>query len=294
MDEITKISKGEFKNSGLKNLLNIPEKDIPKLIYIKGSPPSKELKYISIVGSRAYSEYGARALEKIVSELSGYDVVIVSGLALGIDTLAHKNAIKYGLKTIAVPGSGLGDKALYPKSNFKLSKDILNSGGCLLSEFEPDFEATPWSFPQRNRIMAALSDLTLVIEAGEKSGTLITARLANEYGKNVGVIPSSIFRENSKGSNDLLNQGAIPIFSGDDVLEILGIEKKESVENMKLFDDMSDEEKILYSKLKEPIYKVDLIEELSDRFEIQKITELLSIMEIKGYTKEAYGKIYRN
>lgn len=289
-----KIPKSEYKHSLLKNLLNIPEKDIPEYVYVNGSlPDTKKYKLITVIGSRANSPYAARAIEKLISEISGYDIVIVSGLALGIDTLAHKNALKYGLPTIAVPGSGLNDKVLYPKSNFQLSREVLEKEGCLISEFDPDFAATPWSFPQRNRVMAALSDLTLVIEASEKSGTLITARIANDYGKEVAVIPSSIFSENSKGSNMLLKQGATPVFSGKDILEILEIDEKEKVENLRLFDDMTDDEKIIYLKLKEPVYKTDLVELLSDTFEAPKTLELLSLMEIKGYISESLSKIYR-
>ncbi len=295
MDEIKKISQSNFHDTVLENLLNVPKEDTAKNIYLKGTIPNFEkYKFISVVGSRSHSPYAARALEKIISELSGYDIVIVSGLALGIDTLAHKYAIKYRLPTIAVPGSGLNDKVLYPKSNFKLSKDILSNGGCLISEYEPNFSATSWSFPKRNRIMAALSDLTLVIEAGEKSGTLITARIANEYGKDVCVIPSSIFNENSVGSNNLLKQGAFPIFSGKDILNILKIEEKENLKEMINLDDLTTEEKIIYQNLREPIYKSDLIDKLSERLTVQKISETLSLMEIKGLVKESLNKIYRN
>jgi DNA processing protein len=143
--KIEKIEKENFNQSFLSSLLEIP--DCPKEIYFQGKLESfldrKNTKFVAIVGSRQHSNYGAQALEKIISELSGYNIVIVSGLALGIDSLAHKLALKYNLKTIAVPGSGLAEKVIYPRSNFSLAQNILKKNGLLLSEFEPNFKATP-------------------------------------------------------------------------------------------------------------------------------------------------------
>ena len=210
--QIRELSKNEFPAS----LLEIPQP--PKKLYVAGELPPEGSILLAVVGSRKYTSYGADACEKIIEGLSGYPIVIVSGLALGIDALAHKAALKAGLKTLAVPGSGIDSKVIYPRTNLSLAEEIVEKGGCLLSEYEPDFQASTWSFPARNRIMAGLSRAILVIEAGERSGTLITARLATEYNRDVYVIPNGIFSPGSQGSNKLLKQGAYPITESSDIL----------------------------------------------------------------------------
>src|SRR3989344_4788228 len=179
------------KESWPKELLEIPQP--PETLYIRGKLPAPEFVRLCVVGSRKYTPYGREACEKLIGELRGHPVCIVSGLALGIDRIAHEAALKAGLPTIAVPGSGLDIEVIYPKSNLGLAKDILKHGGCLLSELPPKEKATTWTFPQRNRIMAGLSRAVLIIEAEQKSGTLITSRLATEYNRDVLTVPGSIF-----------------------------------------------------------------------------------------------------
>lgn len=273
--------------------LNIPEKlkeipDSPKKLFIEGSLPDGEFKYLAVVGSRKYTPYGKSACEKIIGELRGQPIIIVSGLALGIDSIAHEEAIKNNLKTIAIPGSGLDKSVLYPKTNYALSRKIINSGGCLISEFEPKFKATTWSFPQRNRIMAGLCDAVLLIEAEEKSGTLITARLAMEYNRDVLVVPGSIFSKNSTGTNRLIKDGAHPVTGSEDVLNILGLDAKTKERDYK---DCSDVEKSVLKLLENPKSK----EELFNLFdgEISELNMAISLLEIKGYIKESTGEIYR-
>ena len=266
-------------------LLEIPDK--PKKMYIAGDFPEGEVKYLAVVGSRKHSNYGRVACERIIEGLRGYPVVIISGLALGIDSLAHEAALRAGLKTIAVPGSGLSEKAIYPKSNFILANKILKAGGCLLSEFEPDFQATNWSFPMRNRIMAALSDAVLLIEAQEKSGTLITARLAMDYNRDVLVVPGEIFSETSTGTNMLLKDGAHPCLGTKEVLEFLGFKEQKQVD--KNYDDCTDVEKELLKLLYEPISK----EELMQKYEgsATELNTALSLLELKGHIEETLGEI---
>src|SRR5574344_927429 len=192
---------------------NIPEMlreipDCPDKLYIKGKLPSQDSKLLCVVGSRKYTSYGKDVCEKLISGLRGYDITIVSGLALGIDSIAHKTALDSGLKTIAVPGSGLDESVLYPSTHKQLAEKILENGGALISEFEPNFRATPYSFPQRNRIMAGISHAVLVIEAETKSGTLITSKFATEYNRDVLTVPGSIFSKNSEGPNMLIRLGA--------------------------------------------------------------------------------------
>lgn len=270
-----------------RRILEIPDK--PKELYIEGQYPDENLKFLAIVGSRKYTSYGKDVCEKIIRELRDYPIVVVSGLALGIDSIAHEEAIKNNITTIAVPGSGLSEKVLYPRTNFNLSRKILRSNGCLVSEFKPDFRATNWSFPQRNRIMAGLCDAVLVIEAEEKSGTLITARLAMEYNRDVLVVPGQIFSKNSTGTNQLIKDGAHPVTCVSDILNILGL--KENTQNDKNYEDCSEEEKEILLLLKSPISKEELLFICGK--DITTLNMILSLLEIKGYIKETMGEIKR-
>lgn len=283
--KIKKLSKKEFP----KALLEIPQP--PEDLWIIGELPKDEnLIYLSVVGSRKFTSYGKESCEKIIAGLQGYPIVIVSGFAIGIDTISHKKAMQVGLKTIVFPGSGLGNEAIYPKTNVRLMKEVVESGGCLISEFEPDFKATQWSFPMRNRLMAGISKAVLVIEAEERSGTLITARLATEYNRDVLAIPGSIFSSSSNGTNRLIRQGATPITCADDVLEALGFERKNDKEKQKsLFLDLSPEEKKVVELLREPIPRDDLIRAM--KMPIPNANAILSIMEIKEIIKEEMGEI---
>ncbi len=197
--------------------------DPPEKLYVKGEFPVAE-KYLTVVGTRKPSSYGADAVRTLLAGLRGLPVTIVSGLALGTDALAHQAALENNIPTIAVPGSGLSDKVLYPAANRELAKRILQAGGCLLSEFEPNFKATDFSFPQRNRIMAGLSHATLVIEAQLKSGTLITSKFATQYNRDILAVPGSIFSTLSEGPHMLIRLGATPITTGEELRAALGFE----------------------------------------------------------------------
>lgn len=282
--KIEKLSKNKFPTP----LLEIPQP--PENLWIIGDIPSEELVYLSVVGSRKFTTYGKEACEKLITGLKGYPVVIVSGFAMGIDTIAHKTAMKVGLTTLVFPGSGLSSEAIFPKVNANMMKEIVNAGGCFISEFEPDFKATHWTFPMRNRLMAGISKAVLVIEAQEKSGTLITARLATEYNRDVLAVPGSIYSLNAKGTNRLIRQGATPITSAEDLLEALGFEKEdEEDKQQKLFEDLSPEEKKVIEILHEPMPRDELIRTL--KMPIQNANSLISVMEIKGLIKEEYGEI---
>ncbi len=278
------------KKSFLPQLLEIPQP--PKKLFLLGSLPDPETKFLTIVGSRKFSNYGREACENIIAGLQGYNISIVSGLALGTDTIAHNAALTAGLHTIAIPGSGLDPKVIYPRTNFQLAKKIVDSGGALLSEFEPDFRATRWSFPQRNRIMAGLADAVLITESTKKSGTLITARMAVDYNKTVLAIPGSIFSESSKGANRLLARGAMPVMESADILEALNIEQEEKSEkNTRVIECTAQEAKIL-ELLNEPTPRDNLIRQA--KLSAEKANSLFSILEIKGLIKEVGGKIYRD
>lgn len=270
--------------------------DPPKELWLEGELPNeKENKFLAVVGSRRYSRYGKEATEELVAGLAGYPIVIVSGLALGIDAIAHQSALKNKLLTIAVPGSGLSREVLHPFSNHRLADEIVEAGGCLMSELEPDCPAGLHTFPRRNRIMAGLSHATLIVEAGEKSGTLITARLAMEYNRDVLVVPGSIFSPSSRGANELIHHGAMPINNSVDLLHALGFNLDSDIEKFadrqaKLFIDLSPvEQKIVELLQVESLPRDELIEltELS----ITDANIILSSMEIKGVIKEAMGEI---
>jgi len=285
IQNIRKLSKEEFP----KQILEIPQP--PKNLFIEGVFPDPSKIFLTVVGSRKYTSYGREVCEKLIEGLRGYPIVIVSGLALGLDSIAHRAAIKSGLQTIAFPGSGISRKVLYPATNVQLAEDIVKAGGALISEHEPDFRATTWSFPQRNRLMAGVSKATLIIEAEEKSGTLITARLALDYNREVYAVPGNIFSFSSFGTNRLIREGATPITKSVDLLSALGfsVEKKMSDENA--FLDCSNEERKVLEILREPISRDELARNVD--FPIHQLNTIISLLEIKGLISEQFGEIHR-
>lgn len=269
-------------------LLEIPEP--PKELWCVGEPPKIDAIYLVVVGSRHHTQYGKEVCKKLIQGLSGYPITIVSGLAIGMDTIAHQSALEAGLTTIAFPGSGLGNESLYPKSNWRLANTIVESGGCLLSELSPDTKAAPWTFPKRNRLMAGIAHAVLLIEAEEKSGTLITARLGLDYNREVLAIPGSIFSINSFGTNRLIKEGAQPVTSSEDILDALGLDRVLSISERQVIET-TDEEKEILALLKEPKDKDTLIRELG--MPITEIHSLLTVMEIKGLIKDTGTLVIR-
>lgn len=272
-------------------LKQIPDK--PEKLYAQGNisllSDPKNI-FLCIIGSRKHTQYGHEACRYLIEALKGTRVVIVSGLALGIDGLSHLLALEAGLPCIAVPGSGLNEDVIYPRAHLELSKQILRAGGLLISELDPDTKASPWSFPMRNRIMAGLSHAVLIIEGEQDSGTLITARLALEYNRNVLALPGSIFSETSKGPLSLIKNGAMPICGSEDLLVALGIQEG-SLFNDKpdssSYSQLSDAERLIINILKEPIDKSEL--QLKSKLEISKFIVIISMLEIKDLIKEECG-----
>lgn len=271
--------------------------DPPDELWLEGKLPNeKENKFLAVVGSRRFSRYGKEACEELIAGLAGYPIVIVSGLALGIDAIAHQSALKNKLLTIGIPGSGLDRQVLHPFSNHRLADEIIEAGGALLSELEPECPAGVHTFPRRNRIMAGLSHAVLIIEAGEKSGTLITARLAMEYNRDVLVVPGSIFSPSSRGANDLIHQGAMPINNSADLLQALGFNLDEEnnedhqARQAKLFADLSPIEQKIVDLLSTDSYPRDELIELAE-LATTEANIILSTMEIKGIIKEAMGEV---
>ncbi|MFH1412752.1 MAG: DNA-processing protein DprA [bacterium] len=198
--------------------------DPPHILYCRGILNPQLTKFtLAVVGSRKHSPYGHQVIRKLVSELSKLGITIVSGLAFGLDALAHQTALDYHGKTIAVLGSGLDDYNIYPSENLQLAHQIIANNGCLISEYAPGTGAQKYHFPMRNRIISGMSLGTLVIEAAERSGSLITARYALEQNREVMAIPGRIDSSTSKGTNNLIKMGARPVTSIDDILETLNL-----------------------------------------------------------------------
>ncbi|MEK7071399.1 MAG: DNA-processing protein DprA [Patescibacteria group bacterium] len=270
-----------------KDLREIPQP--PKRLYLAGNLPPKGTVCLAVVGSRKATNYGKDAVRKLILGLKGYPIAIVSGLAVGIDALSHEAALEAGLFVVAFPGSGISEKSLSYNPNTKLMRRIVDSGGCLISEFEPETKAAYYTFPMRNRLVAGISKAALIIEAEEKSGTLITARMALDYNREVLALPGNISSPYSKGTNRLIRQGATAITSSDDILEALGFKTDKESKQKSLFEDARPEEKSVLKLLTEPSPRDDLIRAM--KIPTAKANALLSVMEIKGLIKEEMGEI---
>lgn len=298
---IYKIEKSEFQHFPLfRKFLEIP--DSPKQIFYRGNLQQfqniSNTHFLSVVGSRTVTTYGKDCIEKLIPPLAGQNICIISGLAIGVDGLSHKVAIKTNLPIIAIPGSGLGEKVLYPRANRDLALEILQSGGLLISEYPEDFKSTLYAFPARNRLMAALSDAVLLIEASTKSGTMITARIATEYNKDVWCVPGSIFSDRSSGTNNLIKNGAAIITDYTDILHNFRIpisenKNNESTESKFSRDlekmNLTNEEKIILKNLNENLSKEKLMEICG--LEFTEFLTAVTMLEMKNLIKTDSGII---
>lgn len=259
--------------------------DPPQGLYWRGPKISGLM--LAVVGSRKATSYGLAAIDKIFSGLQGNEVTIVSGLAFGIDAAAHRSAIKYGLKTIAVLPSGVD--CPHPVSNTGLAQEILENNGALVSEYGQGTIPHKSNFPARNRIIAGMSQATLVIEAGDRSGSLITARLALESGRDVFAVPGSIFSSVSAGTNRLISLGARIVTTAEDIKEELGIAKV----SQKTKITLSDIENRIFERIRIGDSAVDsLVEKLS--MPSGDLFALLTNLEIKGIIKKIDNKYVAN
>jgi DNA processing protein len=200
----------------LKNIYNPPP-----LFYYKGNLNIDWDYSLSVVGSRKMTSYGEKVITKFIPILIQNNIAIISGLAIGIDSMAHKISLDNNGKTIAILGSGLNYYNIYPACNRDLVDKIIKNNGLVISEFPLNTPAFPYNFPQRNRIIAGLSKATLIIEANQKSGSLITAKYALEEGREVLSIPADIFNEVYNGNNELIKEGAAVVNKIDDILDLL-------------------------------------------------------------------------
>lgn len=262
----------------------------PQWLYIKGTIP-ENIPIIAIVGSRKATTYGKEAVSQIVRELADRaEVCIVSGLAVGIDEAAHRSALANNLPTIAVLGSGLDKESFFPLQNARLADDIIAKGGAVISEYPLGMPAFKQNFIQRNRIISGLALGTLIIEAKDRSGALATARFALEQGKSVMVVPGSIFSAYSRGTNNLLREGATPVVSAEDILAELGIDeniKRKYAPNPILSAETSD----MLKHFDEP-RTVDELARLV-KYPPADILSRLSMLELQGAVKNMGGKWMR-
>jgi len=294
--DLEKILK-ELKKKKIE-FITLREKDYPRLLKEIYAPPPvlfyqgkiKAEEYsLAVVGTRKTSNYGRQVVPQIVKPLAENKITIVSGLALGIDSLAHQATLQATGRTIAVLGAGL-DK-IYPQSNQKLADKIIDSGGLLLSEFPPATIPLKGNFPRRNRIISGLALGTLVIEAPEKSGALITAYYSLEQNREVFAVPGSIFSKNSAGTNKLIKLGAKAVTKAQDILEALNLKSSiRYLENKKIIPE-TKEEKIILKILTNESLHIDKIIEWS-KLESSVVNSTLALMEIKGLVKNIGGMVY--
>ncbi|MEX0877897.1 MAG: DNA-processing protein DprA [Candidatus Spechtbacterales bacterium] len=284
-----KITDKEYP-SILKEIPNPPE-----LLYYRGNLEAlKSGAMVAVVGTRRCSDYGKRATEEIAGGLAKAGVTIVSGLAKGIDTYGHKAALENKATTVAVLGTGVDDASIYPQRNKNLAHKIIESGGLVISEYEPGTPGYRANFPQRNRIVAGLVQGVLAVEAPLKSGTMITVRLAKDYKKSIYAVPGSIFSRLSEGCNALLTKGAKCVLRAEDILEDLEVNHKiifeKNTQDTSILNDNEKKVLMLIADSPEPIH-VDKIIQTSKLGAID-LAEILTSLVLQDFIKEAEANHY--
>lgn len=267
--------------------------DPPVGFYMMGEMPDDSLDKVSIVGSRMCSSYGVSQAHRFSKELAEEGIVVVSGLAVGIDAKAHQAAVNAGGKTIAVIGCGLDMD--YPSANRELKKEIIKNG-CIISEYPLGTKPFPVNFPIRNRIISGLCKATIVIEAAMKSGTLITAGLALDQGRELLAMPGNITSRLSQGCNKLIKECAYPMTEVQDVLNLIGFEytktehiKQENCKNKNI--ELAPNEKLIYDCINfEPVTTDELVEKT--QLKVQDLQHILTMLEIKGLIQRISGQKY--
>jgi DNA processing protein len=268
--------------------------DSPPLLYYKGNADLNTSKIVAIVGTRSHNEYGKNICERLVEELKNEDILIISGLAFGIDTIAHKTSLKNNLSTIGVLAHGLD--RVYPSQNSALAKQMISCGG-LLTEFKSNTIPGKQNFPGRNRIVAGISDAVVVIESGIRGGSLITAELGNGYNKDVFAFPGRVGDTKSEGCNYLIKNNKAALITGaDDLLENMGWKqsKKTSVKKQReLFIELTAEEKVVIEILQtqEQVHIDDLY--FKSKLSSSAVAQALLMLEMQGVVSSFPGKIYK-
>lgn len=263
--------------------------DLPQVLFVRGNLSAMHLP-LAVVGTRKMSPYGRSVTEQIVGPLTSSGVSIISGLALGIDAIAHKTALESCGHTVAVLGTGCDDVSIYPASNQSLAARILNNGGAVISEFPPGTIGFKHHFPIRNRIIAGMTLATLVTEADINSGSLITARAALDYNRDVFAVPGDINRETARGVNNLIKLGARLVSSSSDIGEILEVNLADkNLEKLPL-PEGPEEAAVILSLKREPKH-IDAIR-ADCGLDISSVSATLSILEMKGSVRHVGGMHY--
>lgn len=266
-----------------KNLLRF--EDFPPILFIRGEIKEEDNIAIAIIGTRKASEYGKMVGYRLAKEASDYGITIISGLARGIDTYAHKGAIENNGRTIAVLGSGID--ICYPPENKKLLEEIIEKGA-VVSEFPLGTPPEGYNFPQRNRIIAGLSLGVVAIEAPLASGVLNTCSWALNYGIEVFACPGPIYKKENEGTNRLIKEGAKIITKFEDIIEELSLPLKRELKSIGVEIEVNEEEKRILEILTEPIYIDNIVEKIGKP--VSEILEILFLLEMKGLIKELPGK----
>jgi len=264
--------------------------DPPAILYIKGGFKPEDEYTLAIVGTRHPTSYGIQVAAELTHKLSTAGLTVVSGLARGIDTITHKTCLEAKGRTIAVVGSGIDQKSIYPQSNRKLS-DIISENGALISEYPIGTEAMPYHFPARNRIISGLSLGTLVVEAAEKSGTFLTANHALDQNRQVFAVPGPIYSKNSLGPNNLIKMGAKLTTNVQDILEELNLASlTEQVEAKKIIPDSKEEALIIDLLSAEPIHIDKIV--AATKLDTATVSSTLTLLEMKGNVRNLGGMQY--
>lgn len=288
-----------YKNQNIK-IITCFDKNYPYLLKQIFSPPVvlfaqgntellKNKNFLSVVGSRKYTSYGKSIIQKLIRPIAEQNITIVSGLAIGIDSMAHIESLDTKGSTIAVLGSPIND--IYPSCHFHLANKI-KQNGLLISEFPINAKFAKENFPRRNRIIAGLSQATLIIEAIKKSGALITANYALNENRELLAIPGSIFQNNSEGTNNLIKQGAKMITDVDDILEMYDLPNKKILNSKQKINLLNQEQKIIYEALLNGPMTIDKIVAYS-RLKISIIISNLTQMELSGLITNIGGQVYQ-
>ena len=274
-----KIEDEKYPNQ-LKEIKNPPNK-----IFLVGNEKILQSDGIAVIGSRCNTEYGEKYATKFSKELAKQGLTIISGMAVGIDGFAHTGALSVGGKTIAVLGSGFNN--IYPEENKELFKQIIENDGAIITEYEPDVKPNSENFPKRNRIVSGLSKGVLVIEAVYRSGTSITAKLAQSQGRKVFCIPSNLERKNGVGTNQLIKEGASLVTNIDDILNAIKVERKAENNAVKIPAEYLP----IYEVLEDEPMNVNVICKKL-KTDISSINANLMLMELEGYIKSLPGNYY--
>ncbi|HMB26041.1 MAG TPA: DNA-processing protein DprA, partial [Patescibacteria group bacterium] len=263
----------------------------PFILYYQGNIELLNSQCLATVGSRKITAYGQIACRQILEPLTKQDLTIVSGLALGVDALAHSICLENNSPTIAVLGSGLDPKNLYPATNRALAKGIVEKNGLLLSEFPLGTMPLKYNFPRRNRIISGLSQGVLVVEAAESSGALITAKFALEQNREIFAIPGQINHPLSEGTNKLIQNGAKLVQTAEDILEELNIKQLKSFQkNRQTIPDSAEEATILKHLENEPLHINEIIKRSG--LTAKEVNSCLIVLEMKGLVKDTGNNNY--